>query len=278
MVNYLRPRRGSYQKAVTTLTGAGCLKSGEVFFEYDDLGSKPGKIKLGDGTRNYTQLAYFVDGTDCKDMICGGWSCTTSTTTAFSTTYANIVSSNPMSTTMSAIKQLLINLSSKVTETVSGLSSLTTTVNNAVSSLTTSVNNKVSKSGDSMTGVLTTKLADFDPVIKPYRPWSGSIGNEDGPYNYVWTRALCLGGYKNNQYINPKYGYISMYTGAGDYNVNLYPTEGSTKSASFIFNEDGGEIVSSPFTWAPQKGVKSIWWEDNRLYIQTLDDQIHAVQ
>ena len=47
-------------------------------------------------------------------MICGGWSCTTSTTTAFSTTYANIVSSNPMSTTMSAIKQLLINLSSAV--------------------------------------------------------------------------------------------------------------------------------------------------------------------
>ena len=137
MASYLRPRRGTYAKATSTLTGSASLKAGEVFFEYQSggLGTKPGKIKLGkDGSTTYSSLAYFVDGVNCGNQYPNGWACTSSTTAAFSTTYGNILSSNPMSQCMSAIKQLLINLSANVT-------SLNNEMNNTYITGPTGINN-----------------------------------------------------------------------------------------------------------------------------------------
>ena len=69
MASYLKPRRGTYSTAASKLTSssAGVLKNGEIFFELNASGAGKGmgKIKMGDGSTNYSSLPYFLSLTDC---------------------------------------------------------------------------------------------------------------------------------------------------------------------------------------------------------------------
>ena len=69
MASYLKPRRGTYSTASSKLTSssAGVLKNGEIFFELNASGAGKGmgKIKMGDGSTNYSSLPYFLSLTDC---------------------------------------------------------------------------------------------------------------------------------------------------------------------------------------------------------------------
>ena len=62
MASYLKPRRGTYSTAASKLTSSGVLKNGEIFFELNASGAGKGvgKIKMGDGSTNYSSLPYFL--------------------------------------------------------------------------------------------------------------------------------------------------------------------------------------------------------------------------
>ena len=64
MASYLKPRRGTYSTASSKLTSSadGVLKNGEIFFELNSSGAGKGvgKIKMGDGSTNYSSLPYFL--------------------------------------------------------------------------------------------------------------------------------------------------------------------------------------------------------------------------
>ena len=67
MASYLKPRRGTYSTAASKLTSSNVLKNGEIFFELNASGAGKGmgKIKMGDGSTNYSSLPYFLSLTDC---------------------------------------------------------------------------------------------------------------------------------------------------------------------------------------------------------------------
>ena len=62
MASYLKPRRGTYSTAASKLTSSNVLKNGEIFFELNASGAGKGvgKIKMGDGSTNYSSLPYFL--------------------------------------------------------------------------------------------------------------------------------------------------------------------------------------------------------------------------
>lgn len=64
MASYLKPRRGTYSTASSKLTSSadGVLKNGEIFFELNNSGAGKGvgKIKMGDGSTDYSSLSYFL--------------------------------------------------------------------------------------------------------------------------------------------------------------------------------------------------------------------------
>ena len=62
MASYLKPRRGTYSTAASKLTSSGVLKNGEIFFELNNSGAGKGvgKIKMGDGSTDYSSLKYFL--------------------------------------------------------------------------------------------------------------------------------------------------------------------------------------------------------------------------
>ena len=64
MASYLKPRRGTYSTAASKLTrySDGVLKNGEIFFELNNSGAGKGvgKIKMGDGSTDYSSLPYFL--------------------------------------------------------------------------------------------------------------------------------------------------------------------------------------------------------------------------
>ena len=62
MASYLKPRRGTYSTAASKLTSSNVLKNGEIFFELNASGAGKGvgKIKMGDGSTNYSNLPYFL--------------------------------------------------------------------------------------------------------------------------------------------------------------------------------------------------------------------------
>ena len=62
MTAYLRPHRGTYNKAKEMLIGENVLKSGEIFFEYPDdgPGSGLGRLIMGDGISDYANLKPFL--------------------------------------------------------------------------------------------------------------------------------------------------------------------------------------------------------------------------
>ena len=64
MASYLKPRRGTYSTASSKLrrSADGVLKNGEIFFELNNSGAGKGvgKIKMGDGSTDYSSLRYFL--------------------------------------------------------------------------------------------------------------------------------------------------------------------------------------------------------------------------
>ena len=64
MASYLKPRRGTYSTASSKLrrSADGVLKNGEIFFELNNSGAGKGvgKIKMGDGSTDYSSLPYFL--------------------------------------------------------------------------------------------------------------------------------------------------------------------------------------------------------------------------
>ena len=64
MASYLKPRRGTYSTASSKLrrSADGVLKNGEIFFELNNSGAGKGvgKIKMGDGSTDYSSLSYFL--------------------------------------------------------------------------------------------------------------------------------------------------------------------------------------------------------------------------
>ena len=62
MASYLKPRRGRKSTAIAQNL---LLKRGEIFFEIPEsgIGTGMGKVKMGDGSKNYNQLPYFIDPT-----------------------------------------------------------------------------------------------------------------------------------------------------------------------------------------------------------------------
>ena len=111
MASYLRPRRGSYNNAKSQLTASNPLKSGEVFFECENIGKSQGKIKLGDATTTYSSLPYFLS---MQDSSIGFTDVTGSNSTAESTILGNIKPSGTHSSVITNIKQLLWNHSKKI--------------------------------------------------------------------------------------------------------------------------------------------------------------------
>ena len=111
MASYLRPRRGSFANAKSQLTASNPLKSGEVFFECENIGKAQGKIKLGDATTTYSSLPYFLS---MQDSSIGFTDVTGSNSTAESTILGNIKPSATHSSVITNIKQLLWNHSSKI--------------------------------------------------------------------------------------------------------------------------------------------------------------------
>ena len=111
MASYLRPRRGSYNNAKAQLTASNPLKSGEVFFECENIGKSQGKIKLGDATTTYSSLPYFLS---MQDSSIGFTDSTSSVSTAESTILGNIKPNGTHSSVITNIKQLLWNHSKKI--------------------------------------------------------------------------------------------------------------------------------------------------------------------
>jgi hypothetical protein len=59
----IKPFRGTRKRAEEELVGDNKLQKGEVFFEVPDTGAGTGKgkIKMGDGKHNYSDLPYFIE-------------------------------------------------------------------------------------------------------------------------------------------------------------------------------------------------------------------------
>ena len=122
MASYLRPRRG---KKIAAETLDIVLRRGEVFFEIGNNGNPTtgtdaksfGKIKMGDGTTEYSNLGYFID----VDTTAVDWTDTTTTATSRDqgadnyATLNEIVPSATMKSILASIKSLLFGLSTKVT-------------------------------------------------------------------------------------------------------------------------------------------------------------------
>ena len=116
MAGFLRPRRG---RRSTAESQAIILKRGEVFFECPDtgVGTGTGKIKVGDGTTAYADLPYFMDLSSVTTDVAGSAiAFTESTTTDNATLLASIKSGATLKTMISAMKKLLSNLDTSVTQ------------------------------------------------------------------------------------------------------------------------------------------------------------------
>lgn len=140
MAGFLRPRRG---RRSTAESQAIILKRGEVFFECPDtgVGTGTGKIKVGDGTTAYADLPYFMDLSSVTTDVAGSAiAFTESTTTDNATLLASIKSGATLKTMISAMKKLLSNLDTSVTQLNNDLESYATTsevstiVNSAIES------------------------------------------------------------------------------------------------------------------------------------------------
>ena len=166
MASYLRPRRGSFVNAKSQLTASNPLKSGEVFFECENIGHSQGKIKLGDATTTYSSLPYFLS---MQDSSCGFTDSTGSNSTADSTLLnsTNMGPSSAHSTVLTNMKQLLWNHSSKIAALINSLS------------------NKLDKSGGAVTG-----------NIYPNTSANYSIGTNSNWFNYVYSYGVkCVNAY-----------------------------------------------------------------------------------
>ena len=63
ILRQLIPRRGTRKSAENNLVGDNKLEEGEIFFEIPDTGAGTGKgkIKMGDGIHDYSDLPYFIE-------------------------------------------------------------------------------------------------------------------------------------------------------------------------------------------------------------------------
>ena len=127
MASYFRPLRGTRASALQQLDGNAPLKNGEVFFEYPDggPGTGTGKIKMGDANGTpYSDLPYFIDPTAVKSSTIENSTIKTSkieftnsssvSTDTDATLLNKIVPASTTNVLFNALKQLLVNFSSKI--------------------------------------------------------------------------------------------------------------------------------------------------------------------
>ena len=177
MAGFLRPRRG---RRSTAESQAIILKRGEVFFECPDtgVGTGTGKIKVGDGTTAYADLPYFMDLSSVTTDVAGSAiAFTESTTTDNATLLASIKSGATLKTMISAMKKLLSNLDTSVTQLNNDLESYATTdevtniVNNAIESgeiiVSSSVIRKITRGTSSVNGskTISCTITDTSKVL-----------------------------------------------------------------------------------------------------------------
>lgn len=116
MASYLRPRRG---KEATAISQSLVLKRGEIFFEVPatGVGTGSGRIKMGDGSTPYGSLPYFLDSgiVDIDSVTIGFTNSTTPSTTPDSVYLTAISPTTIVKDLFTALKQLLVNYSSKIT-------------------------------------------------------------------------------------------------------------------------------------------------------------------
>ncbi len=120
MASYLRPRRGKKATAVSQLTGASCLKRGEVFFEVPDAGVGAGKgaIKMGDGSTDYANLPYFLQPFDPDSASIGFTDASAAEADPYTTNATHAAAITPtanLKTIFTNLKQLLLNYNSQLT-------------------------------------------------------------------------------------------------------------------------------------------------------------------
>lgn len=120
MASYLRPRRGKKATAVAQLTGASCLKRGEVFFEVPNtgVGSGKGAIKMGDGSTDYANLPYFLQPFDPDSASIGFTDASAAESDPYSTNATHAAAITPtanLKTIFTNLKQLLLNYNSQLT-------------------------------------------------------------------------------------------------------------------------------------------------------------------
>ena len=112
MASYFRPRRG---RKATALSQNFILKRGEVFFEVPEkgVGTGIGKIKMGNGSDRYSELPYFMEQKEI-DVSNTGVEFTESSKTTYNDLYKEISSGAKLSTIIGAIKKLLSNINTTI--------------------------------------------------------------------------------------------------------------------------------------------------------------------
>lgn len=133
MANYLRPRRGTLNAAMSQNIK---LKRGEVFFECPStgMGTGIGKIKIGDGVTAYSDLPYFLEQKEI-DIAEEVVKFEESTITDSNALLATIKSDSKLNVLVGAIKKLLGNL-------IAADEALDNKIDSSVSTLNTSINSK----------------------------------------------------------------------------------------------------------------------------------------
>lgn len=111
-----RPRRG---KKTTMVSYGTVLAKGEMFFEVPEtgVGTGPCKIKMGDGVTAYADLPYAINMDDAvTDVAAAEVEFNSSTSTNNTTLLTEIASGKTVASLFGAIKTLLSNLNTSVTE------------------------------------------------------------------------------------------------------------------------------------------------------------------
>ena len=200
MASYLRPRRGSFANAKSQLTASNPLKSGEVFFECENIGKSQGKIKLGDATTTYSSLPYFLS---MQDSSIGFTDVTGSNSTAESTILGNIKPSSTHSSVIQNIKQLLWNHSSKITAINTSIGNINTslsTLTTKVNTNTTNITNLTTKVNTNTTNItnLTTKVdtntSNITSLTTKVNTNTTNITSLTAKVNISWKRIVLLSG------------------------------------------------------------------------------------
>ena len=191
MASYLRPRRGKKATAVAQLTGASCLKRGEVFFEVPDAGVGAGKgaIKMGDGSTDYANLPYFLQPFDPNSASIGFTDASAAESDPYTTNATHAAAITPtanLKTIFTNLKQLLLKYNSQLTSLNNDLDSFQNGVDKIYNKCVELGSTPTDKTPDSICNALDAMMDTKAPVItldnysettssNPYKHTAGTI-------------------------------------------------------------------------------------------------------